>query len=105
MNNSYVIKTLKVVNGMYITDKDYLASCHFCLTAKQHRTPQKHTKHANINKFGDLFSCDLNGVSLMPFTIINGAHYLFIMTDCATKATFVRLIKHKSDASAEVIKF
>ena len=90
---------------MHITDKDHPASCHSCLTAKQHRTPQKHAKHANINKFGDLFSCDLNGALLMSPAIINGAHYLFIMTDYATKATFVRLIKHKSDASVEVIKF
>jgi hypothetical protein len=32
-------------------------------------------------------------------------YYLFTMTDCATKTTFVRLIKYKSDASAEIIKF
>jgi hypothetical protein len=90
---------------MQITDKDHPASCHSCLTAKQHRTSQKHAIHANINKFGDLFSCDLNGAPSMPPTIANGAHCLLTMTDCATKATFVRLIKHKSDASAEVIKF
>jgi hypothetical protein len=41
----------------------------------------------------------------MPFAIANGAHYLLIMTDCATKVTFVRLIKHKSDTSAKIIKF
>jgi hypothetical protein len=41
----------------------------------------------------------------MPPAIINGAHYLLTMTDCAIKVTFVRLIKHKSDVSAEVIKF
>jgi hypothetical protein len=34
INNSYVIKALKVVNGMHIIDKDHLASCHSCLTAK-----------------------------------------------------------------------
>jgi hypothetical protein len=34
MNNSYVIKALKVVNGMHITDKDHFASCYSCLTAK-----------------------------------------------------------------------
>jgi hypothetical protein len=38
-------------------------------------------------------------------TIGNGAHYLLTMTDYATKASFVRLIKHKDEASAEVIKF
>jgi hypothetical protein len=38
INNSYVIKAPKVVNGMYITDKDYPASYHSCLTAKQHKT-------------------------------------------------------------------
>jgi hypothetical protein len=41
----------------------------------------------------------------MPPAIANGAHYLLIMTDCVIKITFVRLIKHKSDVSAEVIKF
>lgn len=41
----------------------------------------------------------------MPSAIVNGAHYLLTMTDCATKVTFVRLIKHKDDASAEIIKF
>jgi hypothetical protein len=41
----------------------------------------------------------------MPFAITNSAYYLLIITDYATKTTFVRLIKHKSDASAEIIKF
>jgi hypothetical protein len=41
----------------------------------------------------------------MSPVIANGAHYLLIMTDCVIKITFVRLIKHKSDVSAEVIKF
>jgi hypothetical protein len=41
----------------------------------------------------------------MPLTITNGAHYLLIITDCVTKVTFVRLIKHKNDAFAEIIKF
>ena len=41
----------------------------------------------------------------MPLAIANGAHYLLTMTDCATKIIFVRLIKHKSDVSAEIIKF
>jgi hypothetical protein len=41
----------------------------------------------------------------MPPVIVNGAHYFLIMTDCAIKITFVRLIKYKSDASVEVIKF
>jgi hypothetical protein len=34
INNSYVIKALKIVNSMHITDKDHSASCHSCLTAK-----------------------------------------------------------------------
>jgi hypothetical protein len=34
MNNNYVIKALKVVNSMHITDKDYPASYHSCLTIK-----------------------------------------------------------------------
>jgi hypothetical protein len=41
----------------------------------------------------------------MPSVIVNGAHYLLTMTDCATKIIFVRLIKYKSDVSAEIIKF
>jgi hypothetical protein len=68
---------------MHITDKNHFASCHSCLTVKQYRTPQKYAIHANINKFGDLFSCDLNGAPLMPFAIVNDAHYLLIMTDYA----------------------
>jgi hypothetical protein len=60
---------------MHIIDRDHLASYHSCLTAKQHRTPQKHVKHANINKFGDLFSCDLNGAPSISPAIVNGAHY------------------------------
>jgi hypothetical protein len=34
INNSYVIKTPKIVNDIYITDKDYPASYRSCLTAK-----------------------------------------------------------------------
>jgi GAG-pre-integrase domain len=34
INNSYVIKALKIVNSIHITDKDHPASCHSCLTAK-----------------------------------------------------------------------
>jgi hypothetical protein len=41
----------------------------------------------------------------MPPTIGNGAHYLLTITDYATKVSFVRLIKHKDEISAEVIKF
>jgi hypothetical protein len=41
----------------------------------------------------------------MSLAIINGAHYLLIITDYVIKTIFVRLIKYKSDASAEIIKF
>jgi hypothetical protein len=105
MNNNYVIKIPKIVNSIHITDKDYSTNYHSCLTAKQYKTSQKHATHANINKFSDLFNCDLNGAPSMLPAIINGAHYLLIITDYATKTIFVRLIKHKSDASAKIIKF
>jgi hypothetical protein len=41
----------------------------------------------------------------MPPIIGNGAHYLLTMTDYAIKVSFVRLIKYKDEAFAEVIKF
>jgi hypothetical protein len=41
----------------------------------------------------------------MSSAIANGVYYLLIMTDYITKTIFVRLIKHKSDVSVEVIKF
>jgi hypothetical protein len=41
----------------------------------------------------------------MPSAITNGAHYFLTMTDYVIKTIFVRFIKHKSDASVEIIKF
>jgi hypothetical protein len=105
INIDYVKKALNFVKGMPITKKGYLTSCHSCLTAKQYRTSQRHAKHENVTKFGDLFSCDFNGTLSISSTIGNGTYYLLIMTDYAIKVSFVRLIKHKDEASAEVIKF
>jgi hypothetical protein len=41
----------------------------------------------------------------MSFIIGNGAYYLLIIIDYATKVSFVRFIKHKNKTSAKIIKF
>src|SRR5450755_5097676 len=46
----------------------------------------------------------MGGTTMTP-TVKEGAHYVIVFTDYATKVCWVRLIKMKSEAAGEVIKF
>src|SRR5450755_1321855 len=105
MNYTYVQNAVKMVKGMEIIPGSPRPDvCHPCLAGKQHREMNKHSTE-KANDFGDLITSDLMGGTTMTPTVKEGAHYVIVFTDYATKVCWVRLIKMKSEAAGEVIKF